>query len=85
MILCGDRIDGKYWRLERPVTHRNTYDIWASYSTDLIHWGEAELLLGVEDVPLATFKIGAAAAFFHFSESLHIQSFGKLTDEFAVA
>lgn len=61
MILCGDRIDGKYWRLERPVTHRNTYDIWASYSTDLIHWGEAELLLGVEDVPFATFKIGAAA------------------------
>ena len=61
MVLCPYRIGGKYWRLERPVTRRGQYDIWASYSTDLIHWGEAELLLGVEDVPFATFKIGAAA------------------------
>lgn len=61
MILCGDKINGKYWRLERPVTRRGQYDIWASYSNDLIHWGEAELLLGVEDVPYATFKIGGAA------------------------
>ena len=61
MVLCPYRIDGRYWRLERPVTRRGQYDIWASYSTDLIHWGEAELLLGVEDVPFANFKIGAAA------------------------
>ncbi|MBQ9500579.1 MAG: glycosidase [Lentisphaeria bacterium] len=61
MVLCPYRIGGKYWRMERPVTRRGQYDIWASYSPDLIHWGEAELLLGVEDVPFATFKIGAAA------------------------
>lgn len=61
MVLCPYKINGKYWRLERPVTRRGKYDIWASYSTDLIHWGEAELLLGVEDVPFATVKIGAAA------------------------
>ena len=61
MVLCPYKINGKYWRLERPVVRRGQYDIWASYSTDLIHWGEAELLLGVEDVPFATFKIGAAA------------------------
>ena len=61
MVLCPYKINGKYWRLERPVTRRTQNDIWASYSTDLIHWGEAELLLGVEDVPFATLKIGAAA------------------------
>ena len=61
MVLCPYKVNGKYWRLERPVTRRAQYDIWASYSNDLIHWGEAELLLGVEDVPYATFKIGAAA------------------------
>ena len=61
MVLCPYKINGQYWRLERPVTRRSVYDIWASYSPDLIHWGEAELLLGVEDVPFATFKIGAAA------------------------
>ena len=61
MVLCPYKINGKYWRMERPVTRRGRYDIWASYSDDLIHWGEAELLLGLEDVPYATEKIGAAA------------------------
>ncbi len=61
MVLCPDKIHGKYWRMERPATRRSVMDIWMSYSEDLIHWGEAELLLGVEDVPFATFKIGAAA------------------------
>ena len=65
MILCPYKINGKYWRMERPVilpvTGKEQYGIWTSYSTDLIHWGEAELVLGVEDVPYATFKIGSAA------------------------
>ena len=61
MILCGDKVNGKYWRLERPVTREGHLEIWASYSEDLIHWGESDLLLGVEDVPYATYKIGGAA------------------------
>lgn len=61
MVLCGDKIDNKYWRLERPISFEPTYAIWASYSHDLKFWGESELLLGVEDVPYATRKIGAAA------------------------
>ena len=66
LMLCPDKINGRYWRLERPVilpvaAPEPQYCIWASYSEDLIHWGESELLLGVEDVPFATFKIGAAA------------------------
>ena len=66
LMLCPYKINGKYWRLERPVilpvaSPKPQYCIWASYSSDLIHWGESELLLGVEDVPFATFKIGAAA------------------------
>lgn len=61
LVLCPDRIRGKYWRMERPVTNRPVKDIWMSYSEDLLHWGEAELLLGIEDVPYANTKIGAAA------------------------
>lgn len=62
MILCSDKINGKYFRMERPISFEPTYAIWASYSPDMVHWGEGELLLGVEDVPYATFKIGAAAS-----------------------
>jgi beta-1,4-mannooligosaccharide/beta-1,4-mannosyl-N-acetylglucosamine phosphorylase len=58
MILCPDKIDGRYWRLERPATRRAVYDMWISFSPDLRHWGDPELLLGVEDVPFATQKIG---------------------------
>ena len=61
LILCPGKIKGKYWRLERPVTRFAVYNIWMSYSEDLIHWGESELLLGVEDVPFATQKIGGSA------------------------
>lgn len=61
LILCPGQISGRYWRLERPVTRRPVYDIWLSYSEDLIHWGESELLLGVEDIPYATWKIGGGA------------------------
>ena len=65
MVLCPYKINGKYWRMERPVilpvVGDSQYCIWGSYSNDLIHWGEAELVLGVEDVPFATFKIGTAA------------------------
>jgi beta-1,4-mannooligosaccharide/beta-1,4-mannosyl-N-acetylglucosamine phosphorylase len=61
MVLCPDKINGKYWRMERPISFEPTYAIWASYSPDLQYWGESELLLGVEDVPYATRKIGAAA------------------------
>ena len=54
-IFRASRPDRRQVFIFRPFSDR------ASYSTDLIHWGESELLLGVEDVPFATFKIGAAA------------------------
>ncbi|MCF7837833.1 MAG: glycosidase [Candidatus Marinimicrobia bacterium] len=63
LILAPDRINGRYWRLERPYPRcRKTIgDIWISYSQDLRYWGDAELLLAVEDVPFANLKIGGAA------------------------
>ena len=58
LILCPDKICGNYWRLERPHTKRSVSDIWISLSPDLKYWGDAELLLGVEDVAFANVKIG---------------------------
>jgi len=63
MILAPYKINGRYWRLERPYPRCREFigDIWISFSQDLKYWGESELLLGVEDVPFANLKIGGAA------------------------
>ena len=63
MILAPSKINGRYWRLERPYPRCRRFigDIWISYSYDLKYWGEPELLLAVEDVPFANLKIGGAA------------------------
>lgn len=60
LVLFPERIQGRYVRLERPFTLYNNqnYDIWISYSPDLIHWGESRLLLRHEDVRLGNAKIG---------------------------
>ncbi len=65
MVLFPEKINGKYVRLERPFPvysrGRDRFDLWLSNSPDLVFWGEAELVLGVEDVPYANDKIGPAS------------------------
>jgi beta-1,4-mannooligosaccharide/beta-1,4-mannosyl-N-acetylglucosamine phosphorylase len=66
VVLFPEKIGGDYVRLERPfpIYLRRTwgqvdrFDIWVSRSPDLVHWGETELLLAVEQVPFANEKIG---------------------------
>lgn len=41
-VLFPKKINGKYARLERPNTGGS---IWISYSTDLLFWGESEVVL----------------------------------------
>jgi beta-1,4-mannooligosaccharide/beta-1,4-mannosyl-N-acetylglucosamine phosphorylase len=66
MVLFPERIDGRFWRLERPFPiygrgHPEAFDIWISSSPDLRFWGDSRLLLGSEEVPFANSKIGPAA------------------------
>ena len=67
MVLFPEKINGKYFRLERPmpVYSRNgaaeQFDLWCSASPDLIYWGDSRLVLGAEKVPYADAKIGPAA------------------------
>jgi len=66
MVLFPEKVAGKYVRLERPfpVYGRgggDRFDIWSSESPDLPHWGNAKLVLGVEDVLYANDKIGPGA------------------------
>jgi beta-1,4-mannooligosaccharide/beta-1,4-mannosyl-N-acetylglucosamine phosphorylase len=66
MVLFPGKINGKYWRLERPFPvysrgGQDRFDTWASASPDLRYWGDISLVLTVEDVPWANDKIGPAA------------------------
>lgn len=66
LVLFPEKIGGMYCRLERPFTvysrgGKDRFDIWMSQSPDLKYWGNAQLVLGVEDVSFANDKIGPAA------------------------
>jgi beta-1,4-mannooligosaccharide/beta-1,4-mannosyl-N-acetylglucosamine phosphorylase len=69
VVLFPERVGGKYLRLERPFPiylRRNwgqvdRFDLWMSQSPDLVHWGNAHLLLAVEQVPFANEKVGPGA------------------------
>lgn len=62
MILCPEKVNGLYMRFERPSNQwGDPFHIWYSMSPDLRYWGDSELLLGCEDVPYATTKIGGGA------------------------
>lgn len=66
MVLFPEKIDGWFYRLERPFPiysrpEPEAFDIWISRSRDMRYWGDADLVLGVEDVPFANRKIGPGA------------------------
>lgn len=66
MVLFPEKINGRYARLERPFPvysrgGKDRFDIWISFSKDLVYWGESKLLLAVEDVPFSNDKIGPGA------------------------
>lgn len=65
MVLFPEKVGGMYVRLERPFPKygrsHDRFDTWISKSPDLVHWGEASLLLPVETVPFANDKTGPAA------------------------
>ena len=62
MIVWPEKVNGKYMRVERPSNQwKDPFHIWYSFSPDLRYWGDSELLVGCEDVPFATAKIGAGA------------------------
>lgn len=45
VVLLPERLNGRYVRLERPHTEIMPWSIWISYSPDLIHWGDAQVVI----------------------------------------
>ncbi|WP_068141484.1 glycoside hydrolase family 130 protein [Limnochorda pilosa] len=65
-VLYPERVGGRYVRMERPfdmylaasLRQDPRLHAWISFSPDLRHWGDSELLLAVEHVPFANEKVG---------------------------
>ena len=66
MVLFPEKINGEYVRLERPMPvysrgGGDRFDMWISYSKDLVYWGKSELVLATEDLPYCNDKLGPGA------------------------
>lgn len=56
--LFPEKINGKYYKLDRPCGAVTTGDIWISASEDLVHWGEFKPVLAPNYRFWNTVKIG---------------------------
>jgi len=64
-VLFPEKIGGYYVRLDRPFPLYSDplrgFDIWISYSPDLVFWGRSKLLLAAKDCSWGKNKIGPGA------------------------
>ena len=61
VVLFPERFGGRYARLERPHTDIARWSIWIAYSPDLIHWGDAEVLMKPAAYHWDEMKVGPGA------------------------
>jgi len=62
VVLFPDKIGGRYARLDRPMTViSGRRDVWISYSPDLLHWGDARVVIAPRPGRWDSEKIGAGA------------------------
>lgn len=58
-VLFPRKINGRYARLDRPIG-LGRGSIWISYSPDLLHWGEAEMVMAPRGGYWDDYRIGAS-------------------------
>ncbi len=58
-VLFPRKINGRYARLDRPIG-QGRGSIWVSYSKDLIHWGDSEVMISPRAGYWDDFRIGAS-------------------------
>jgi len=59
-VLFPRKINGRYARLDRPMVG-GMGDIWISWSTDLIHWGDSRVVMPVRHDRWDSWRVGAAS------------------------
>lgn len=61
VVIFPQRFDGRYARLDRPHSEIDPWSIWLSWSPDLIHWGESEVVMKPVQYHWDESKIGPGA------------------------
>ncbi len=61
VVLFPQKFDGRYARLDRPHSEIAPWSIWISYSHDLVHWGDAKLIMRPVQYHWDEMKIGPGA------------------------
>ncbi len=57
--LFPKKFNGRYARLDRPIAGDKGH-IWISFSHDMIHWGDSQILVEMRDGAWDSFRIGAS-------------------------
>jgi len=73
VVIFPEKFDGRYVRLDRPHSEISPWSIWLSYSPDLVHWGDAQLVMRPVQYHWDEMKIGPGATPFKTDRGwLHI-------------
>ena len=60
-VIFPEKINGRYVKLDRPHSDISPWAIWISFSPDLIHWGQSELIIKPVTYHWDEMKIGPGA------------------------
>ncbi len=61
VVLFPEKFNGLYARLDRPHSDISPWSIWITYSPDLRHWGDSELIMRPAQYHWDEMKIGPGA------------------------
>jgi predicted GH43/DUF377 family glycosyl hydrolase len=61
VVIFPEKINGRYARLDRPHLEISPWSIWISYSPDLVHWGDAKVVIKPMAYHWDEMKVGPGA------------------------
>lgn len=68
LVIFPEKINDRYVRIDRPHSEISPWSMWISYSPDLIHWGDSELIIKPVQYHWDELKIGPGATPFKTNE-----------------
>ena len=61
IVIFPERFNGRYARLDRPHSEISPWSVWLSWSPDLVHWGDSEVVMKPVPYHWDESKIGPGA------------------------